>query len=172
LGIQILSAILNKYYSFSQPYGTDWTYWYIRESSTAIIVANLPFTWTLLQRVFNVRSFHGKSTGATPARTSRIRSAYGNLTSRASRFHDDKIMSTIRGERSLGSTESQEQINEFPGVPLRIYKQNEVCITSEEYADGRQSSPKSDQLAYKGYNGQHSSSNPELGVATTVGRGV
>lgn len=42
----ILAAILNKVYSFTMPFGAMWTYWYVRESSTALLVANLPFVWT------------------------------------------------------------------------------------------------------------------------------
>jgi hypothetical protein len=53
----ILAAVLNKYYSFRFPFGSQWTFWYIRESSTAILVANLPFMWTLLRRVFKLGSF-------------------------------------------------------------------------------------------------------------------
>lgn len=53
----IISAILNKYYSFTSPFGVDWTYWYIRESSTALIAANLPLTWTFFQRVLHLQSF-------------------------------------------------------------------------------------------------------------------
>jgi len=53
----ILAAVLNKYYSFSNPFGSQWTYWYVRESSTAIIVANLPFLWTLLRRMFKLDAF-------------------------------------------------------------------------------------------------------------------
>jgi hypothetical protein len=59
---QIISAVLNKYHSFTQPYGTQWTFWYIRESSTAIIVANMALTWTLVRKVFSVSSFHGGTT--------------------------------------------------------------------------------------------------------------
>ncbi|KAF7189768.1 hypothetical protein HII31_08875 [Pseudocercospora fuligena] len=44
----VLAAILNKVYSFSDPFGSLWTYWYVRESSTAILVANLPFVWKLI----------------------------------------------------------------------------------------------------------------------------
>jgi hypothetical protein len=54
----ILCAILNKYYSFTHPFGSEWTYWYVRESSTALIVANMPFTWAILRKVFGVRSFN------------------------------------------------------------------------------------------------------------------
>lgn len=57
----ILAAILNKYYSFTQPFGAMWTFWYVRESSTAILVANLPFLWTLVRRVFHVSSLDGAS---------------------------------------------------------------------------------------------------------------
>ncbi|KAI5371121.1 hypothetical protein Slin14017_G020000 [Septoria linicola] len=47
----VLAAILNKVYSFSQPFGLDWTYWYVRESSTALLVANLPFVWGLWRKM-------------------------------------------------------------------------------------------------------------------------
>lgn len=57
----ILSSVLNKYYSFTHPYGDQWTYWYIRESGTALIVANVPFTWTILRRIFKLKSFDGVS---------------------------------------------------------------------------------------------------------------
>ena len=61
---QILAAVLNKYYSFSQPFGSLWTFWYVRESSTALLVANLPFTWTLLRRIFNLRAFDSSGTSS------------------------------------------------------------------------------------------------------------
>ncbi|KAK7635849.1 hypothetical protein IWX48DRAFT_630474 [Phyllosticta citricarpa] len=53
----VLASILNKYYSFTNPYGQAWTFWYTRESSTSLLVANLPYTWTLLRRLFNLRAF-------------------------------------------------------------------------------------------------------------------
>jgi hypothetical protein len=59
LGIfTVLSAVLNKYYSFTHPFGLEWTYWYVRESSTAMIVSNLPFTWNLLRRLFRLAAFN------------------------------------------------------------------------------------------------------------------
>jgi hypothetical protein len=73
----ILSAVLNKYYSFRHPFGTEWTYWYVRESSTAIIVANLPFTWALIRRVFNVGSFDNKTNIGDTVRFHTARSARG-----------------------------------------------------------------------------------------------
>jgi hypothetical protein len=67
----ILAAILNKYYSFNHPYGNQWTFWYVRESSTAIIVANLPFIWTLLRRIFNLKSFDNSTSSPIPWHSSR-----------------------------------------------------------------------------------------------------
>lgn len=63
LGIfTILSAVLNKWYSFTQPFGAQWTYWYVRESSTALLVANLPFVWTFWRRITgHPRSIKGAS---------------------------------------------------------------------------------------------------------------
>ena len=58
----MLCAILNKYYSFTQPFGSQWTYWYARESSTSILVANLPFLWTLIRKFYsNMNSQSGGS---------------------------------------------------------------------------------------------------------------
>lgn len=52
LGIfTIISAILNKVYSFTRPFGAEWTYWYVRESATALLVTNLPFVWTIIRKM-------------------------------------------------------------------------------------------------------------------------
>jgi hypothetical protein len=53
----IMAAVLNKYYSFMKPYEPTWIFWYVRESSTAVLVANLPFTWTLLRKIFDLGAF-------------------------------------------------------------------------------------------------------------------
>jgi len=55
-------AVLNKYYSFTQPFGNDWTFWYMREAATAILVANLPFMWTLLRRVCGLKTWVANAT--------------------------------------------------------------------------------------------------------------
>lgn len=52
----ILCAILNKYYSFTDPFGSKWTNWYVRESSTAILTANMPYLWALIRRVGHFRA--------------------------------------------------------------------------------------------------------------------
>jgi hypothetical protein len=52
----VIAAVLNKYYSFTAPFDDDWVFWYVRESATAIIVANLPFVWLLYRRMFGIRT--------------------------------------------------------------------------------------------------------------------
>ena len=51
----ILCAVLNKYYSFTDPFGILWVYWYVREGSTALLVANLPFLWGLIRRILRLK---------------------------------------------------------------------------------------------------------------------
>ena len=57
----IVAAVLNKVYSFSEPFGASWTYWYTRESSTALLVANLPFVWTFWRRIAGIKTVDGLS---------------------------------------------------------------------------------------------------------------
>jgi len=53
----IIASVLNSYYSLKSPYKPTWISWYVRESSTAILVANLPFTWTILREMFDLGTF-------------------------------------------------------------------------------------------------------------------
>lgn len=55
--------MLTKFNS-TAPFGNAWVYWYVRESATAIIVANLPFVWLLYRRMFGI-----KTASATRSRT-------------------------------------------------------------------------------------------------------
>lgn len=61
----IIAAILNKVYSFSDPFSDLWVYWYVRESSTALIVANIPFVWLFYRKVFRIRTYSNRY-GSTP----------------------------------------------------------------------------------------------------------
>ncbi|KAM0206267.1 hypothetical protein ACHAPQ_007684 [Fusarium lateritium] len=121
----ILSAILNKFYSFNEPFGSNWTFWYIRESSTAIITANLPYIWTLLRRIFKLGSFSGSTYGKgtnNPSKAYRT-----NFTN-----HRSVVRSQIRADHTLHQVDSEEEINGSYALPLKIYAKHEVQITSEE----------------------------------------
>ncbi|KAF2712974.1 hypothetical protein K504DRAFT_423216 [Pleomassaria siparia CBS 279.74] len=140
----ILAAILSKYHSLASPYGTQWIYWYMREMSVGIITANLPLTWTLLQRIFGMGKFfstHGKSSAQGTTGKSRLRSAYGNLNShRHSHFGGEDGKPRKRPDPhaiDISPSESQEQINSGGGggggdVPLKIWQHHQVQVTTEE----------------------------------------
>ncbi|XP_014562127.1 hypothetical protein COCVIDRAFT_85008 [Bipolaris victoriae FI3] len=53
----VIASIANAYSSFTHPYKATWISWYVRESSTAILVANLPFTWNVVREFFEVGQF-------------------------------------------------------------------------------------------------------------------
>lgn len=103
----ILCAILNKYYSFTQPFGSMWTYWYTRESSTSMLVTNLPFIYTLLRRVFHLDSLDGASrTGSeTPRRWLRA----GRKASTPAALGPEK-------ERSDSNSSSSQRIRHDPDL--------------------------------------------------------
>jgi hypothetical protein len=101
----ILAAILNKYYSFTHPFGSQWTYWYVRESSTAIIVSNLPFIWTLLRRMFNLKSFDHVGTSEIAWHSSR--SAMG----RNPNAHPGRT-TTARSQKPLTSSHRTQDMSE------------------------------------------------------------
>lgn len=53
----MVCASLSKHLSFTEPFSGDWIFWYCREASTAMIVANVPYGWTIVRRVFKVKAF-------------------------------------------------------------------------------------------------------------------
>ncbi|KAL1607735.1 hypothetical protein SLS60_002671 [Paraconiothyrium brasiliense] len=183
LGIfTILAAILSKYYSLGTPYGTQWIYWYIREVSTAIIAANLPLTWTLLQRIFGMSNFYSRNKSSDPRSgratgQSKFRSTYGNLTSRTRDTNDRKPKDPHPID--ISPSESQEQINGEYDIPLKIWQQQEVRITSEE-VDPNDHSSLSDKSEKSipgaatfvsptgSDNGDSINRNAEMGITTNV----
>ena len=138
----ILCAVLNKYYSFAHPFSPMWTFWYIREASTAILVANFPMCWALMRRLFNLRSFNAASNTQSKANTA------------ASNFHSNRkggpygpsieMSSNNKGEgrgetswwdreRALSKTESEEYIVS-PGkarLPLEIWESKEFDVVND-----------------------------------------
>ncbi|CAO2656799.1 Nn.00g056020.m01.CDS01 [Neocucurbitaria sp. VM-36] len=104
----IIAAVLNKYYSFTHPFGTEWTIWYLRESYTAILCANLPLTYPLIQRVFGLRNWSNHTYSPN--------SASGSVTLQHSAAHrhwtEPRMQPLPKGFRDVFKrTESQEDIN-------------------------------------------------------------
>jgi len=131
----ILSAILSKFYSFNEPFGSNWTFWYVRESSTALLTSNLPYIWTLLRRLFNLGSFNGSSYGKRSTNPSTaFRSNFTN--------HRSGVRSQVRAEGgTLHRLDSEEQINAPYSMPLKIYQKHQVELSSEEAGPEDRRSP-------------------------------
>lgn len=47
--MQILAAVLNRYYNFSNPNSYVFLYWYVAEGGVALWVGNLPLCWPVLR---------------------------------------------------------------------------------------------------------------------------
>lgn len=107
----MLSAILSKVSSFRDPFSSEWVFWYTREASTAVIVTNMPHCWSLVRRVFHLRSFIANGSSSRRVTSDRTRS-YGPRSNNKSR-NDTKSSHRInlRRLKSVHSpTESQEGI--------------------------------------------------------------
>ncbi|KAF1944088.1 hypothetical protein EJ02DRAFT_442831 [Clathrospora elynae] len=104
----IVAAALNKYYSFTHPFGNEWTIWYLRESYTAILCANLPLTYPLIQRIFGLRNWNSHTytdNGRYGSTTLPQRSTHTN-------WPEPRAPHIPRGFRdTFRRTESQEDIN-------------------------------------------------------------
>lgn len=111
---------------------TVWIYRYIREVYTAIIDANLPLKWTLLQPVFGLRGLNKSSSPQFDKTTkhSNFWSPYGNLTSRTRDAKDRKQKDLYATD--ITPSESQEQINEKSSMQLKIWQYEEVYVRSEQ----------------------------------------
>ncbi|KAI9371578.1 hypothetical protein BJX61DRAFT_548169 [Aspergillus egyptiacus] len=122
----ILCSILSKYYSISQPYGMKWLDWYVREAATAVIVSNMPQTWTLFRRMFNWKAFLQQSSyNRTQNKYSTRR--LDSSTIPLSRFRRGDEKSQFRS--TIDPTESGEHIN-YPG-PLEIWAHRQFHVTNE-----------------------------------------
>lgn len=141
----ILCAVLNKYYSFAHPFSPMWTYWYIREASTAILVANMPMCWSLMRRLFNLRSFNGGTSG-TRSKNTHTTPRTGT-TGIGSKMHGMKSLTSNSGgsraergeiswwEREGVRSESEEYIVLEPtkaAMPLEIWESKEFDVVKDE----------------------------------------
>lgn len=91
--------------------------WYLRESYTALLCANLPLTYPLIQRVFNLRnwsSHSGESHSLQAAGTNtRGTNTFGTARSHSHWVSQNKSRSKSKPYRGdLQSAESQEDIHD------------------------------------------------------------
>lgn len=124
---QIVAAVLNKYYSFTSPFGSEWTIWYLRESYTAILCANLPLIYPLLQRIFKLKNWSHNSYAGTRYGTYGTNTRNG-LSAIKSGIPSRRLQSETNSQAgTMQRTESEERIYEING-PLKIYQQTEFTV--------------------------------------------
>jgi hypothetical protein len=104
-------------------------YWYVREISTAVIVANMPHLWALARRTFNLRAFlsHGsalKSRLGTNSRPETLPQAGPTQTMDGRKWYGLKSKGA-NPNNFLDQSESEERI---AGVPLEIRKDVEFRV--------------------------------------------
>ncbi|KAL2016430.1 hypothetical protein VTK56DRAFT_3517 [Thermocarpiscus australiensis] len=75
LGVfNIIAAVLNRYYNFSNPHDLGYVYWYVAEVAVSICVGNIPLCWPLIRRVFHADTWSDSDqddNANTPARLRR-----------------------------------------------------------------------------------------------------
>jgi hypothetical protein len=147
-----MCAVLNKYYSFAHPFSPNWEFWYIREASTAILVANMPMCWPLLRRIFNLKAFNGNSSGAqSRSKSIPFATTYSNRKTNSRNLKNggggedrDGELEVEEGgataiggeewwERNDGRSESEEYIVPSKGkgdVKLQIWESRQVDVES------------------------------------------
>ncbi|KAF1932178.1 uncharacterized protein M421DRAFT_416909 [Didymella exigua CBS 183.55] len=105
----VTAAVLNKYYSFSNPFGNDWVLWYLRESYTALLCANLPLTYPLIQHLFSLRNWNFYPDQTRSAQAAGNTRGTGTVKSHSHWVSQDRSRPK---SRHLRTTESQEDIHD------------------------------------------------------------
>ncbi|KAK3360495.1 hypothetical protein B0T25DRAFT_578413 [Lasiosphaeria hispida] len=105
--LNIIVAILNRYFNFSNPNDLGYVYFYVAEVATAIYVGNIPLCWALIQRVFSAGPWSrsatasGGLTSAGGSRGNRLRSTLkksGDVFSRATASKGGVISTTSHAD--------------------------------------------------------------------------
>jgi hypothetical protein len=122
----IIASMLNSYYSFKNPYKQTWIFWYVRESSTAILVANLPYTWTILREFFDLGSFddahpppwtfHSART-AQGRRTAQLHSHTGHTAATRRTNHSPTVSKGSQGTQTMTLVDSMSLFKHAAASP-------------------------------------------------------
>ncbi|KFY15558.1 hypothetical protein V492_01899 [Pseudogymnoascus sp. VKM F-4246] len=119
----IISAILSRYYCFAHPESIMWIFWYVREASTGVIVANVPHCYALLRKVFSLEAF-----GTLISSSRRTRETHDSngvpVGTELRRTHPSKH--SIRLDD--GGSESTENFAAKQASSLQIWQTNEYGI--------------------------------------------
>jgi hypothetical protein len=138
-GFVIIAAILTKIYCLV-PSLISYVYmnWYFREATVAMLVTNLPLTWSLIRDIFpGLKSWANADSNLKPATWPRSSRSGTRSDGRRSRnlqlkpFHD--MTWDEKQFRSTETSESREGINhhDFEEEDRAIHVQNDVTLDIE-----------------------------------------
>jgi len=109
--VVVLLAVLNRYYNFIMPHDLVFLAWYNGEAATAVLIANVPFCWALLRKVFALGPWKDSSVGIGKGTHAGPRTIGGSEGRGRRRIADSEWVS-----RTDGESESTERIANNDGV--------------------------------------------------------
>lgn len=108
--LNILAAILNRFYNFKNPNSYVFLYWYVAEVGIAMLVGNMPLCWPVLRAIFGVHDQTG-----TPAYKGQTISGGGHKHKKPKSMLSTSVMGTTlwdklddQEEGTAGPTRSHE----------------------------------------------------------------
>ncbi|PNY24783.1 Uncharacterized protein TCAP_05284 [Tolypocladium capitatum] len=124
----IISATLSRYYCFAHPESILWIFWYVREASTVVIVANVPHLYALLRKAFDPGAF-GDLVKRTTKRTRYMKQAPTRVELNQGQQSDGRTRS--ENDRS----ESTENFAPGQALPLQIWQLNEYSVDGNDASE-------------------------------------
>lgn len=100
----VLVAILNRYYNFTESNSYIFLIWYNGEASTAVMIANIPFCWTLLRTIFSLDAWGGTKKRSQTGSSANFGGILGMASkNRSTRRHS--LLPSIHGDSGVGLRE-------------------------------------------------------------------
>lgn len=145
LGLGILNviiAVLNRYYNFNNPDDLGYVYFYVAEVATAVFVGNIPLCWPLFRRIVQGSDWsRDGSQGNTDPNQPRTRTARATGSSRFRRKHPSAHSSMWTITR--GGNTQWDKMDDVEGVDSNkenIYR-NELGAVAEDQSSTMELTP-------------------------------
>ncbi|TWU74184.1 hypothetical protein ED733_001455 [Metarhizium rileyi] len=171
LGIfNILAAILNRYYNFSNPNSYIFLYWYAAEVGVAMLVGNLPLCWPVIRAVFgssqktNTPSYHGYTISGEGRKRKHRANALSTTILRSTTWDklDEQEAGGVVAERSCERPPPSDQ-----GSQIELVLQGQALNQNHHHHAAVSTSPEEPDAVYQP--GVVSSSSNGASLAGTAG---
>jgi hypothetical protein len=131
--LNIIIAVLNRYYNFNNPDDLGYVYFYVAEVATAVFVGNIPLCWPLFRRIVRGSSWSrdtssGKTDDPNKPRTRTVRTV-GSRFSRKRPSAHSSLWTITRGGSTQWDKMDDGEGNE--ASKERVYR-NELGVVVED----------------------------------------